>query len=160
MSTETKKNTGGVPFLSDIPLLGYLFGSTSDADSRRELMVLITPYVLNDPQDIYTETARRFNAMQKADDLLRVDWSESELGKPLTVEQLRQRRFDKERSEREIEASWKEMQKEAARSARQTKLPAPSIPLRAEEGITNVTFKTEEIMLEPAAGSSNALPLP
>ena len=29
-----------------------------------------------------------------------------------------------------------------------------------EAGITNVTFKTEEIMLEPVAGSSNALPLP
>ena len=38
----------GVPWLSDIPLLGKLFGSTGKQTSRTELIVLITPRVITD----------------------------------------------------------------------------------------------------------------
>ncbi|HEY3521732.1 MAG TPA: SPOR domain-containing protein, partial [Rhodanobacteraceae bacterium] len=43
----------GVPFLNRIPVLGRLFGTTSRDHSRTELIVLITPHVIGDP-----ETAR------------------------------------------------------------------------------------------------------
>lgn len=36
----------GVPFLSDIPLLGFLFGTTTKNAIRSELVILITPHVL------------------------------------------------------------------------------------------------------------------
>ncbi|MBI3882037.1 MAG: hypothetical protein HY301_18495 [Verrucomicrobia bacterium] len=45
--TETKS---GVPYLKDIPLLGYLFRSTSTSNGRRELVVLIRPTVLPTPE--------------------------------------------------------------------------------------------------------------
>jgi general secretion pathway protein D len=40
----------GVPFLKDIPLLGYLFRSTSNEKERKELIVLMRPTVLRTPE--------------------------------------------------------------------------------------------------------------
>ncbi|HSW39443.1 MAG TPA: secretin N-terminal domain-containing protein [Acidobacteriota bacterium] len=36
----------GIPFLSDIPVLGHLFGGTSRDTRRTELIILITPHVI------------------------------------------------------------------------------------------------------------------
>jgi general secretion pathway protein D len=36
----------GVPFLSDIPLLGHLFGTTTRTGNRTELLILLTPHVI------------------------------------------------------------------------------------------------------------------
>ena len=48
--TEKDKSASGVPVLMDIPLLGYLFRSSSSADTRNELIVLIRPTVLPTPE--------------------------------------------------------------------------------------------------------------
>ncbi|HXL99168.1 MAG TPA: type II secretion system secretin GspD, partial [Rhizomicrobium sp.] len=40
----------GLPFLSEIPVVGGLFGSKNDDHDRTELMVLITPHVIDDLQ--------------------------------------------------------------------------------------------------------------
>ncbi len=48
--TDTKQDNG-VPFLNHIPILGRLFGTTSRNHSRTELIVLITPKVIQDPAD-------------------------------------------------------------------------------------------------------------
>ena len=40
--------TSKVPILGDIPILGALFRSSSRADERRELIVLLTPQILDD----------------------------------------------------------------------------------------------------------------
>lgn len=47
----------GVPFLSKIPLLGYLFSSTSDDYEKTELLVMVTPHVVSnqDEADALTE---------------------------------------------------------------------------------------------------------
>ena len=50
ISTDTSKNSSGVPLLKDIPILGNLFRSTAKTLSRKELMVLIRPTVLPTPQ--------------------------------------------------------------------------------------------------------------
>ncbi len=36
----------GIPFLSDIPVLGSLFGRTSRSSNRSEILILITPHVI------------------------------------------------------------------------------------------------------------------
>lgn len=41
----------GIPFLSRIPVLGRLFGRTDRSKSRSELIVLITPRIIRDPED-------------------------------------------------------------------------------------------------------------
>jgi len=43
--TATRKN--GVPFLSKLPLLGFFFKNTSDQDDHTELLIFITPSILN-----------------------------------------------------------------------------------------------------------------
>jgi type IV pilus assembly protein PilQ len=40
---NTSRVRTGVPFLMDIPLLGYLFSSTSDIEAKRELVIFVTP---------------------------------------------------------------------------------------------------------------------
>jgi general secretion pathway protein D len=46
----------GIPYLSQIPYLGALFGSTSNSDDRVELLVLLTPRVIRNAQDAKTIT--------------------------------------------------------------------------------------------------------
>lgn len=43
---ERSQSRSGVPFLSKIPILGYLFGTTSDDASRQEIIILLTPRVI------------------------------------------------------------------------------------------------------------------
>lgn len=42
---------GGVPFLKDIPVLGSLFRNQTVKKSRREMIILITPYIANDSSE-------------------------------------------------------------------------------------------------------------
>lgn len=42
----------GIPVLKDIPLLGNLFKTTAQTDTRTELVVLITPRVVRSLADI------------------------------------------------------------------------------------------------------------
>jgi general secretion pathway protein D len=46
-------NTGnqGIPWLKDIPLLGFLAGTQTNARQRTELLILITPHVMHDQRD-------------------------------------------------------------------------------------------------------------
>lgn len=43
---ERQKGSSGIPLLSDIPLIGSLFGAKTDEQERTELLVLITPRVV------------------------------------------------------------------------------------------------------------------
>lgn len=49
---NTSDGKGGVPVLRDLPILGNFFGSTSKTKNRTELLVMITPRVLNNEQDL------------------------------------------------------------------------------------------------------------
>ncbi|MEJ2184664.1 MAG: secretin N-terminal domain-containing protein [Gemmatimonadota bacterium] len=48
-STDRVRN--GIPLLKDIPLLGYLFGSTSIRRVRTELAIFVTPHVVRTDED-------------------------------------------------------------------------------------------------------------
>ncbi len=124
VGTEQKKGEEKIPFLGNIPLVGYLFRTEGEENKRAELMVMITPYVLKSPRDIFNETSRRFNSLQKADDLLRKDWSETELGRQLTAEQLRAKEREKTREEQERAASDQELIKEIDRANRKAEREA------------------------------------
>jgi len=45
------RNRTKVPLFADIPILGHLFRSTLDNDNRSEMVLLITPYILNQSND-------------------------------------------------------------------------------------------------------------
>jgi general secretion pathway protein D len=48
ISNNVDRTKSGVPFLKDIPVLGAAFRSTTDSNRRTELVILITPYIMND----------------------------------------------------------------------------------------------------------------
>jgi general secretion pathway protein D len=50
IETDKNKSGSGVPLLMDIPVLGYLFRSSHNDESRSELIVLIRPTVLPTPE--------------------------------------------------------------------------------------------------------------
>lgn len=45
---ERKNTTVGIPLLSKIPILGWLFKSESKADTKNELLIFITPKIVQD----------------------------------------------------------------------------------------------------------------
>jgi len=48
--TMTSKKSQ-IPVLGDIPLLGVLFGGRADEAKREEVMVLLTPHIINEPSE-------------------------------------------------------------------------------------------------------------
>lgn len=50
ISKNSTHGKSGIPLIQDIPLLGNLFSTTSDQDQKTELMVLITPHVIDNMQ--------------------------------------------------------------------------------------------------------------
>lgn len=48
ISNNVDRTKSGVPFLKDLPILGAAFRSTTDSNRRTELVILITPYIMND----------------------------------------------------------------------------------------------------------------
>ena len=60
-------NKDGLPFLSRIPILGYLFGATDNKRERTELIVLITPRVIRNSHDasqVIEDYRRKFESLQ------------------------------------------------------------------------------------------------
>lgn len=61
------RGSSGFPGLSRIPVLGGLFGRQSSKQDRTEVVVLITPQIVRDQQELRTLTddySRRFRAME------------------------------------------------------------------------------------------------
>lgn len=51
---DTDHKSTGIPFLSRLPIIGSLFGSTSDTLTRTELIILLTPHVMRNAQEAQT----------------------------------------------------------------------------------------------------------
>lgn len=56
ISETGSQGSAGIPFLKDLPVIGSLFSTQSRGGDRRELIVLITPYIANDAHDAETIT--------------------------------------------------------------------------------------------------------
>ncbi len=48
---DFKETISGVPFLKDIPVLGQLFGTLDKTNKKTELMLFITPHIINNTED-------------------------------------------------------------------------------------------------------------
>ncbi|MBI5214028.1 MAG: hypothetical protein HY957_11780, partial [Nitrospirae bacterium] len=51
ISEQQNKTNEGLPLLSKIPLIGHLFGVTSDEVRKTELVVMVTPHVVSSPEE-------------------------------------------------------------------------------------------------------------
>ncbi len=81
ITTEWSDNVTKIPILGDIPLIGrYLFSSIKKTETQRELIVLMTPYVLTNMDELERETERVYKATDiNAKDWPSTGWSDSKL---------------------------------------------------------------------------------
>jgi general secretion pathway protein D len=66
--TRRQSQKQGIPWLSKIPLIGWLFGSTVDHAERTELLLLITPRVIGDPsegQEVYQQVRNQRPGLER-----------------------------------------------------------------------------------------------
>ena len=97
----------GIPILKDIPYIGkWLFGSVSHKEGRSELLVFITPYVLDDAEASQSEALRRKKSLSDPRPWEDEGWSASPLADPVSKrEQLR--RFKEEWTKQDEERKTK-----------------------------------------------------
>jgi type IV pilus assembly protein PilQ len=50
--TQVIKNRSGIPFLSELPLIGKLFSQTDTREEKRDLLVLITPHIIDEGEAV------------------------------------------------------------------------------------------------------------
>jgi general secretion pathway protein D len=67
ITEEDSRTERGVPFLRDIPGLSYLVGSTNKLKIRRELIVLIQPFIIHGEEDL-AEAQARLREVSRLDD--------------------------------------------------------------------------------------------
>jgi general secretion pathway protein D len=79
-NSKTQGNSK-IPILGDIPLLGMAFRYSNNQDKREEVVVFITPRVLDTPEEIENESRRRKNATD-AGSMWQKGWSDSKLAEP------------------------------------------------------------------------------
>jgi type IV pilus assembly protein PilQ len=46
--TQTTQSKSGIPILVDLPIIGRLFGETRTDDEKRDLLILVTPHIIDD----------------------------------------------------------------------------------------------------------------
>ncbi len=69
---EDNRNASGIPLLSDIPVVGALFGNRNNTATRTELIMFMTPHVLtndDDSRDITERVRQQFKAVLDQSDL-------------------------------------------------------------------------------------------
>jgi general secretion pathway protein D len=76
---DISKSRSGIPLLSKIPVLGYLFGQTTESEQRTELIILLTPRVIRTHADANAVTSdyvdsvtRTGKGKVKRDELIKV----------------------------------------------------------------------------------------
>ena len=67
------ESSGGVPFISRIPLIGSLFGAKSVSTSRTELIIFLTPRVIYDSNQLLDATDELKTQMKRVGKLLKDD---------------------------------------------------------------------------------------
>ena len=123
--TTTSESESGIPILKDIPWVGkWLFGKVTQAEIRKELLVFMTPYVLDDEESAQLEAIRRKKALSDPRPWDDRGWSASPLADPVSrKEQLR--RFQDEWKKQDEERKTK-LAIEKAKVERARKLEAMS----------------------------------
>lgn len=142
-------NRSKVPILGDIPLLGRLFNTTTQSGGRSEMIVLVTPYVLDTPAGIAAESMRRKRALDLEGLWKRGDgqWTDSKLAEP-TRQQAKleiKEAKDRERAEKA----------EVARLAAEARKEAKDRELAEKAEVARLAAETRKSEAEAAKAAKN-----
>ena len=112
--TSIASSETGIPFLKDIPWIGkWLFSEVKQSEGRKELLVFLTPYVLDDAQAAQAEALRRKKTLSDQRPWDDHGWSLSELADPVSKKEQMRRikeeaaKQDEERTTRIAIEKWK-----------------------------------------------------
>jgi type IV pilus assembly protein PilQ len=50
--TSVQQNKVGIPLLVDLPLVGKLFGETRTQEDKNDLLILVTPHIIDDGEKL------------------------------------------------------------------------------------------------------------
>jgi type II secretory pathway component GspD/PulD (secretin) len=80
MSTDVSDTVNKIPILGDIPLIGrYLFSSVTQIEKQRELIVLMTPYVMTNLDEMQGQTEHLYQGTSILQEDWKGSWSDSKL---------------------------------------------------------------------------------
>ena len=132
--TTTAESESGIPILKDIPWIGkWLFGSVSQNEYRKELVVFMTPYVLNDGEAAQAEALRRKKALSDTRPWDDHGWSASPLADPVS----------KKEQMRRLKDEWKKQDEE-----RKTKLAIEDEKVKRAKALEQMSKEERNHWLE------------
>ena len=132
--TLTSQSETGIPILKDIPFIGkWLFGSVKENEDRVELLVFMTPYVLDDAQAAQVEALRRKKTMSDPRPWEDHGWSLSEIADPVS----------KQEQMRRIKEEWKKQDEE-----RKTKLAIEREKVKRAQKLREMSREEREVWLK------------
>lgn len=134
--TETTKSESetGVPILKDIPWIGkWLFGSVSQTEARKELLIFMTPYVLDEGDAAQAEALRRKKALSDTRPWDDHGWSASPLADPVS----------KKEQMRRLKDEWKKQDEE-----RKTKLAIEDEKVKRAKALEQMSKEERNHWLE------------
>ena len=100
--TMAKNVESGIPILKDIPWIGkWLFGKVDQEETRKELLVFMTPYVLDDAESAQAEAIRRKKTISDPRPWDDRGWSASALADPVSKQEQMRRLKDEAKSQDE-----------------------------------------------------------
>ena len=128
------ESTTGIPILKDIPWVGkWLFGSVTQTESRNELLVFMTPYVLADGEGAQMEAIRRKKSLSDPSPWEDNGWSGSALADPVSKkEQLRR-----------LQDEWKKQDAE-----RQTRLAIEQEKVKRAQKLKGLSVEERNLWLK------------
>ena len=131
--SESESETG-IPFLKDIPFIGkWLFGTVSKNETRTELLVFMTPYVLEDAQAAQAEALRRKKTLSDARAWDDDGWSLSQLADPVSKKELLRR----------IKDEWKKQDEE-----RKTKIAIEKAKVERAKKLQELSKEERDLWLK------------
>ncbi len=132
--TYTSNSETGIPILKDIPWIGkWLFGSVSQHEDRKELLVFMTPYVLDEGDAAQAEALRRKKALSDTRPWEDHGWSASPLADPVS----------KQEQMRRLKDEWKKQDEE-----RKTKLAIEDEKVKRAKALEGMTKAERDHWLE------------
>ncbi len=116
--TNTESESG-IPILKDIPWVGkWLFGRVEQKEARSELLVFMTPYVLDDADAAQAEAIRRKKTLSDARPWEDNGWSESAVADPIPRKEMLRRLNDEWKRQDEERKNQKAIEEAKAKRAR------------------------------------------
>lgn len=86
VQNQKVENESKIPLLGDLPVIGIPFRSSRTENTRQEVIVFLTPYVLDTPEDIASDASRRKKSIGIGD-MWQRGWSASRLAAPPAPEE-------------------------------------------------------------------------